>query len=108
MTHLNVKDSIFRIDVVQCIYYKIGGRIPVIGEDGRAGYGARLRLSLTLISWSRKWRGFESHSSQHFYFWGLENKIEQPFYFSLQNLVLIRVLTGRPPQFACKTEATPP
>ena len=41
--------------------------------DGRAGYGARLRFYLntiqwlalarcSIISWSRKWRGFESHS----------------------------------------------
>ena len=32
-----------------------------------SGYGARLRY-LNTISWSRKWRGFESHSVQ-FFFW---------------------------------------
>ena len=38
-----------------------------IRTDGRAGYGARLRfLHLTTISWSRKWRGFESHSVHFF------------------------------------------
>jgi hypothetical protein len=31
-----------------------------------SGYGARLRY-LNTISWSRKWRGFESHSVQFFF-----------------------------------------
>ena len=39
--------------------------------DGRVGYGARLRSRdqqwshLNTISWSRKWRGFESHSHHY-------------------------------------------
>ena len=39
--------------------------------DGRVGYGARLRPNLSINSWSRKWRGFESHSVhvRLFYFW---------------------------------------
>ena len=49
---------------------------PPNRTDGRAGYGARLRLFLnpserrcsSLISWSRKWRGFESHSVHIFHF----------------------------------------
>jgi hypothetical protein len=42
--------------------------ISALSNNSSVGYGARLRLPLSRFSkssWSRKWRGFESHSHQH-------------------------------------------